>query len=174
MALIGFVTPFYLFPENRPQENIDVRLFNNIVTGRSVTVTVVEQSILYYVYTFVYILYSNVCVQFCIVVMQFYAMSRLRVYNYVHKPEMFIFADRGDLQYVEQSFFVPDNGQLTFTVNATMSVQPMYIDDSVGNEDPESLDLVIQAVTDPSLIRFTQDVANLNIFDDEGMKLSQN
>ena len=87
---------------------------------------------------------------------------------------MFTFADRGDLQYVEQSFFVPDNGHLTFTVNATMSVQPMYIDDSVGNEDPESLDLVIQAVTDPSQIRFTEDVANLNIFDNEGMKLSQN
>ena len=69
VARIGFVTPLYLISENRPQENIDVRLFNNIVTGRSVTVTVVEQSILYILCTmfiFVYILYSNVCVQFAL------------------------------------------------------------------------------------------------------------
>ena len=46
VAVIGFVTSPYLFPEDRPQENIDVKLFNDIVTGRSVTVTVVEQGTL--------------------------------------------------------------------------------------------------------------------------------
>ena len=46
VAVIGFVTSPYLFPEDRPQDNIDVKLFNDIVTGRSVTVTVVEQGTL--------------------------------------------------------------------------------------------------------------------------------
>ena len=85
---------------------------------------------------------------------------------------MFIITDRRDLQYVVQSFFLPQNS-LTFTVSTTMSVQPQYVDDSVGYEEPESLDLVIQAVTDPSQIMFTQGVTNVNIFDDEGMKSPQ-
>ena len=54
MAVIGFVTSPYLFPEDRPQEDIDVKLFNDIVTGRSVTVTVVEQG------TCVYAIYACV------------------------------------------------------------------------------------------------------------------
>ena len=44
VARVGFVTTSYVFPEDRPQQNIDVRLFNDIVTGRSVTVQLVEQS----------------------------------------------------------------------------------------------------------------------------------
>ena len=44
VARIGFVTTSYVFPEDRPQENIDIRLFNDVVTGRSVTVQLVEQS----------------------------------------------------------------------------------------------------------------------------------
>ena len=69
-----------------------------------------------------------------------------------------------------QSFFLRPNSQLTFTVGATMSVQPIYIDDGIGIEDPESLDLVIQAVTDPSQIDIDPAVANVNVLDDEGVK----
>ena len=72
------------------------------------------------------------------------------------------------LDYVVQSFF----HNLIFTVSATMSVQPIYFNDNIGAEDPESLslDLVIQAVTDPSQIEINPGVANVNILDDEGMK----
>ena len=82
--------------------------------------------------------------------------------NYCH------FSDRGDLQFVEQSFFLPSNS-LTFTVAATMSVFPDYIDDVIGVEDPESLDLVIEVVSDPSGITIDPAVANVNVFDDEGI-----
>jgi hypothetical protein len=117
LARVGFVTTSYVFPEDRPQQNIDVRLFNDIVTGRSVTVQLVEQN-------------------------------------------------RGDLQFVEQSFVLPSNS-LTFTVAAIMSVFPEYNDDVIGVEDPESLDLVIEAVSDPSGITIDPAVANVNVLDDE-------
>ena len=83
-------------------------------------------------------------------------------------------SDRGSLEYVMQTFFLPANTQLTFTVSATMSVQPNYNDDMVGVEDPESLDLVIQAVSDSSQIDIDPAVANVNVLDDEGMKPLQN
>ena len=50
-----------------------------------------------------------------------------------------------------------------------MSVQPIYNDDMVGVEDPESLNLVIQAVTNPSQIEINPAIANVNVLDDEGM-----
>ena len=69
---------------------------------------------------------------------------------------------------MEQSFVLPSNS-LTFTVAAIMSVFPEYNDDVIGVEDPESLDLVIEAVSDPSGITIDPAVANVNVLDDEGM-----
>ena len=81
----------------------------------------------------------------------------------------YLISDREDLQFVEQSFFLPSDSSLTFTVAATMSVVPSYIDDVIGVEDPESLDLVIEALSEPSGITIDPAVANVNVLDDEGM-----
>ena len=74
---------------------------------------------------------------------------------------------RGDMQYVVQSFFLPAV-RLIFTDQGTMLIQPNYMDDVVGLEDAETLDLVLQAVTDPSQIQFGLSRASINIFDNEG------
>ena len=44
MAVVGFALTSYVYPEDRPQDDIDITLFSDIVTGKSVTVSMVEQS----------------------------------------------------------------------------------------------------------------------------------
>ena len=90
---------------------------------------------------------------------------------YINLCIKFLISDRGNLAYVVQSFFLPANSQLTFTTSGTLSVQPNYNDDNIGVEDPESLELVIQAVPNSPRIVIDPAVANVNILDDEGMKI---
>ena len=71
MALVGFVTTSYLFSEIRPQENIDVRLFTGIVSGRSVIVDVNEQS-MYTVLNPYTCTYINMYLMAFVVVILFY------------------------------------------------------------------------------------------------------
>ena len=100
-------------------------------------------------------------------------------YNVVHKVcgdielvriyNLPIPSDRGDMTYVVQSFTLPSQNRLTFTVGGEiLSIQPVYDDDNVGVEDPESLDLVITVVSDPSRVIVVPSVANVNVLDDEG------
>ena len=55
VAQIGFTSSPFLFSENRPATNIGVVLSNDIVDGRSVTVSVVEEG---NVKTLVFCLYT--------------------------------------------------------------------------------------------------------------------
>ena len=44
VAVVGFHTTSYIYPEHRPQKDVRITLFSEIVAGKSVTVSIVEQS----------------------------------------------------------------------------------------------------------------------------------